>query len=352
MILHLLLGLVAQEAGMQHVRAACRPVVVHQIVQREPVHLSPVHLVVVLPAALVALVALLLSCQKIITHPSKNMNALNIEPSSLLRLGDLDIRLRVHSLRVKEQVAQFLTCFSTFQSFQAGEEEWVLNILDADMPGCRSQPGDRRLLRRESLYLSQDHQQQYFYAASDDPHAQEPMRLLFCVMLMTTKWHVLHGGLCLHAAAVSRGNWGYLFLGESGAGKSTVAFLSAAIGMPVLGEDRVFVLRNRGNGYLLASSPEFPPQFVTHPHVRPPLRGVFALSKDTINAVFPLSQLATAKALFAAFLQNPASGYIPLSAVRFAFRTACDLARRVPGYELRFRKSPDFWRQIDEQFLD
>jgi len=38
--------------------------------------------------------------------------------------------------------------------------------------------------------------------------------------------------------------------------------------------------------------------------------------------------------------------------LRRSIRTIGDLARTIPGYELHFRKSPDFWKLIDAEFPD
>jgi hypothetical protein len=52
--------------------------------------------------------------------------------------------------------------------------------------------------------------------------------LKFCLTL-ADRWHTNQGGLILHSSAVARGEDGFLFLGDSGSGKSTVARLSSSI---------------------------------------------------------------------------------------------------------------------------
>ena len=37
--------------------------------------------------------------------------------------------------------------------------------------------------------------------------------------------------------------------------------------------------------------------------------------------------------------------------MKHSFEFIAGLARKVPGYELHFRKSPDFWKLIDGQII-
>lgn len=59
----------------------------------------------------------------------------------------------------------------------------------------------------------------------------------------------------LHAAAVGVGNAVHLFVGEKGAGKSTICLGLARAGGTVLGEDHV-ILRRTGTGYLVSGGDE------------------------------------------------------------------------------------------------
>jgi hypothetical protein len=209
---------------------------------------------------------------------------------------------------------------------------------------------DTNLISSLPFDLTQGYHEQFFIASSDQ-QILAPERILFSVMYLATWWHVLNSGLCLHAAAVSRNEQGFLFLGESGAGKSTISTLSADLGIPVLAEDRVFLL-NQQNAYILAAGPHPATEYVNYSSLRPNLRGIFILIQDDDNYIKPTPHPITAKYLFAAFLQNSASGFLPSNAMAMAFKTISGIARQIPTFELHFRKSPDFWRLIDEQFPD
>jgi hypothetical protein len=169
--------------------------------------------------------------------------------------------------------------------------------------------------------------------------------------LLATQWHVERGGLGLHCCAVARRSDGFLFLGDSEAGKTTVARLSASIGHQVLGDDLNFIVRDGEVGYRLAASPSPKLSPVGYSARRPLLRGMFTLIKDGSDYLAPLSPIRTARALFDGFLdQTPHIRGLPDKMVGLAFQVACDVARRVPGYELHFRKSSNFWGLINERF--
>jgi hypothetical protein len=168
---------------------------------------------------------------------------------------------------------------------------------------------------------------------------------------LATKWHVEQGGLSIHSSAVARGDDGFLFLGHSKAGKSTVAELSAAIGLLPLGDDLNFVVRNPQNGYRLAAAPNAKIPKVSYSLEKPRLRGIFALVQDKSDHLVPIMPIKLAPILFDSFIQQtPYVRRIADKLVEKAFQTVCELARQVPGFELHFRKSPDFWKLIDEKF--
>jgi hypothetical protein len=171
--------------------------------------------------------------------------------------------------------------------------------------------------------------------------------------MLATQWHVERGGLSMHSAAVARGDDGFLFLGPSAKGKSTVARMSASVGLSALGDDLNFIIKDAGKGYRLAAtaSPMLSP--VGYSLLKPILRGVFALVQDERDYLMPMPPVQTARLLFDGFnQQTPYVRRIPDTLVVQAFHTACNIARRIPAYELHFRKSPDFWNVIHERFPD
>lgn len=172
-------------------------------------------------------------------------------------------------------------------------------------------------------------------------------------LFLASQWYAARGGVLVHSSAVMQRSRGWLFLGVSEAGKSTVAQLSDSIGYPALGDDLNFIVHEQGL-YTLAAVPSLSNKepLRNYSLLRPPLQAVFTLVQDTRDYLRRLSEADTAIALFNAYKQAPTKGNDRSSTQinSTAFRNVSDVARAVPGYELHFRKSPDFWAVIDAEF--
>jgi hypothetical protein len=206
-------------------------------------------------------------------------------------------------------------------------------------------------IRKESPSGTND--RQYIAMIVEHPEALSPTRIWGYSFYQAARWHVEHGGLNIHSSAVARGENGFLFLGVSESGKSTVAQMSHYIGLSPLGDDLNFILNDARKGYRLSAIPGAVHSTVGYSWQKPFLRGIFFLVKDRRNSLIPLSPMQLARYLFNGFnVQSPYVQQFPDVLIVMAFHTVCEIAHRVPGYELHFRKSPDFWKLINEQFPD
>ena len=317
---------------------------------------------------------------------------------SLLQLGELRVCVYAGSLSASRLVEQFLTFWSTyrFPIFYCSDEEiqhrhrkiWYLGILSPHILSEQVYPtwlseDERRICakihrtwattsffrrermsnqplwikRRPYLYIDYGSPNHSFCLISGDANDQLVNSVLVIYLLLNsihlaTWWHVLRDGLCLHSVGVVKENRGFLFLGDSEAGKTTVAKLSIACGYPALGDDLNIIMCAGESGYRLAAVPSPMLSPVGYSMLRPPLKGVFTLVQDRRDYLEPMSHRQTAHALFESFMQTPSGGKLPDEAACLAFRTCCNIARRIPGYELHFRKTSDFWEIIDERFSD
>ena len=314
--------------------------------------------------------------------------------SSLFKIGDLSICLHActpYSNRLLDQFRRLWNSYG-FHIFQYSDEEirccqgdvWYLAIVSPHKQGEETYPtwlseNERRvydqihrkwattlslmsdshtpakfqcLRLRPRLYIGPISYNQSFCLVDNEPHAQRAVAILLHSIMLATWWHVLRDGLCLHSAAVVHGDSGYIFLGDSEAGKTTVAKLSNAFGYPALGDDLNMLIRNEENSYRLAAIPSPVLSPVEYSMLRPSLRGVFALVQDDCDYLVPMAPIQTARALFDSFMQTPCGGKLPDDVIGLAFRTCCDIARRVSGYKLHFRKSPEFWKVINERFSE
>ncbi len=201
-----------------------------------------------------------------------------------------------------------------------------------------------------SSFSGQEPQLQINAIYIDALEASPYLRLMVCAIFISTLLHVKQGGLCLHSAAVSRNGKGFLFLGESGAGKRTATKMSESVGCLALGDDLNFILQASNEGYQIAMAW---PYLEGDAALRPPLLGVFKLVQDKRDYLVRLSSSQAATELFYVFKnQTSYTPRLPNNTFALGFHTICDIARHIPIYELHFRKSPDFWKLIDEQFPD
>jgi hypothetical protein len=195
-----------------------------------------------------------------------------------------------------------------------------------------------------SLYVRRLSQHQdddiFFILLTED----EPKGLpAFELIMLSNLWQLKQGFFLLHTAGVQHNGNLFLFNGPSGAGKSTVAAISYAVGDQVIDEDQVLVhslpaggFSANGWGYGIVPC-------------KTPLRAIFRLVQDSEDRLIPLNQLQVAQLVLGAHSEIM-GGMLFGDLLKRSFHLASEIARHVPGFELHFRKSPDFWKLIDAEF--
>jgi hypothetical protein len=143
-------------------------------------------------------------------------------------------------------------------------------------------------------------------------------------------------GVEVHALGLAdQDGCGYLFLGHSGAGKSTMARLwMAQPGVKLLSDDRI-ILRKHDNKLWMYGTPWHGDAGVASPD-RVPLAAIFLLEQSPSNELATLSTSKAAAELFArAFVPH----YLE-SGIRFTLDFLDQIARSVPCSILRFTPTP------------
>jgi hypothetical protein len=144
-------------------------------------------------------------------------------------------------------------------------------------------------------------------------------------------------GVEVHALGLAdEDGTGYLFLGHSGAGKSTTARLwMAESGVNLLSDDRI-ILRKHDEKYWMYGTPWHGDAGVASPD-RTPLSAIFLLEQAPCNEVASLSGPAAAAEIFArAFVPH----YLE-SGITFTLGFLDQLTRSVPCFVLRFTPTPE-----------
>jgi hypothetical protein len=178
------------------------------------------------------------------------------------------------------------------------------------------------------------------------------IHILLYILFLIACWQIQNGGLYLHSSAVlhSSTDKGFLFLGASGEGKTTVTQLSVEAGHTALGDDLNLVIQDKTNVYKLAATPSIVPTISSYSMLHPYLQGIFKLVKDDHDDLIPLSPRDLSIVMFESLKQIPKAALLPDQTLQQAFQTISSVSSCVPGFELHFKKRPDFWKLIDEQF--
>ncbi len=151
-----------------------------------------------------------------------------------------------------------------------------------------------------------------------------------------------HGGFVAHAAGIAHRGHGFLCLGPSGTGKTTLSRLST--GDVVLNDDLALVMP-AGEGWVVCGTPFTNPHQNPPHHASAPLRAVLRLRQSPDHRLEPLAPAAALAELVSsvALLSN-----LPPLAPR-VMEIASRLLEQVPCFNLHFRKDAGFWRLIEEQ---
>jgi len=139
-------------------------------------------------------------------------------------------------------------------------------------------------------------------------------------------------GVEVHACGVVDSNDdGHLFVGQSGAGKTTMARLwQKDNGATVLSDDRI-ILSKEGTGLWMYGTPWHGEAELASPEKAPP-KNVYFLAKGSKNEVIPLKQSDAASRLFSCSFPP----YYNQQALDFTLTFIAELVRSIPCYELRF----------------
>jgi hypothetical protein len=152
------------------------------------------------------------------------------------------------------------------------------------------------------------------------------------------------GGAVLHGAALVRGEGAFLFLGRSGAGKSTVSRLGMERGLTVLSDDLNALLAAGPGGATGAAvlklpfTGDFGEPGAPSPPV--PLRAVLRLEKSAEEAVTPLSRAEVVGCLLAC---SPFLNTDPYRRETLVSVLSALIPRSLPAYALRFSLTGRLW---------
>jgi hypothetical protein len=187
----------------------------------------------------------------------------------------------------------------------------------------------------------------------------EPVREIEYFLRIALALFVLErDGLLVHCAALkrpgalwTRGDAGpvFLFVGQSGSGKSTVVSLSHAAGRAVALGDDLILLRREGAGWCAYGTPFW--NFETAAREGQletgPVAGIYKLVQDRAVFAEPMSRAAaTAELVANCPIVNDQPALLPV-----LFDRCREIVSTVPIRRLHFRKDDAFWDVIGHEAL-
>ena len=160
------------------------------------------------------------------------------------------------------------------------------------------------------------------------------LRILHSLLLAT------QGGMLVHAASAVRDGRAVVFVGVSGAGKTTISRLAPPD--VTLLTDEISYLRREGDGYVAYGTPFAGELARPGENVCAPLAAVYLLAQGPENRIEPVCDADAARALLESVLFFAHDSAL----VGQVFNSVCELIQTVPIQRLTFVPDSRVWEVI------
>ncbi len=179
------------------------------------------------------------------------------------------------------------------------------------------------------LFLASDLKSGDLYVTGDTPQDVDPLgyplnQVLWILLLSRRR------GLLFHACGIDDHGKGYLFLGNSGDGKSTTAKLWFDHGITILNDDRIIVRENKGQIWMYGTP--WHGDFKEHSSRALPLHKIFFLRHGRKNACKAKSGAEAVSML----LTRSFPPFWDSEGMAFTIEFCQSLVSKIPCYELTF----------------
>jgi hypothetical protein len=163
------------------------------------------------------------------------------------------------------------------------------------------------------------------------------------MMFVLSRLLIYANGLLLHGTALLKNGYGFLFLGLSGSGKSTITRLI----MPdvCFSDDGVIVKKEKEHVHAYYSPFRQVDGNKNRDHfLKGEIKKVFFLEKAEQNRILPLRKSELMNMIIAHMIHF--YKYLDGEAARKGFFVAKDILEALPSHRLQFRKNRDIWNHI------
>ena len=242
-----------------------------------------------------------------------------------LLIGSLPLRLNSRDSSLLSAASQ------RYQRFQDTQENRF--SIEVDREPAKSEDSAAFVCDFEGARVSADSARAHFSGVCHEYALDSLLRVFL-------SWALLpQDGFLLHAASVVRDGKAYVFVGRSGAGKSTVASLSPQGSVLT---DEISLIK-RVNGEWRAFGTPFWGEFRADGiNTSAPLAGIFRLIQSSDNCVEPVRASELLKSLLPCvlFFSSEAADH------RRLLKILAAASAEIPGYCLQFQKNRSFWEVL------
>jgi len=156
-------------------------------------------------------------------------------------------------------------------------------------------------------------------------------------------------GIFIHSCGIAEGNYGYVFAGPGGSGKSTIGKLS--VPRTVICDDLVLLLKNTNGKRRIFGTPFFGDLQCVNENLN--CRALYFIEKSNTNEIIPISRMYAVAELMkegviGSFVSIP--GIQNIFSSSKLFYSILDILETVPCFRIKFKKDNSFWELINGQF--
>ncbi len=239
-----------------------------------------------------------------------------------ISIGDFPLCLRIPEGRLREEAVL------RYREFTSGAENSFEIALDRPDALGNVSPDFEYSFENAELFLGES--QAEFRGVRHEYALDSLIRILLTVALLPKQ------GFLLHAASIVRDGRAYIFMGRSGAGKSTVASLSPDGSVLT---DEISLVRFVDGEWRAHGTPfwgEFRAAGHNHHY---PIAGIYCLTQDSQDKVAPLRPKELLRAILPCVLFFSAEQ----KANEALLNILMQFVKELPCYRLHFRKGTAFW---------
>ena len=246
-----------------------------------------------------------------------------------ISIGRVPISLLIPGSNLREKA------LTRYREFKADGEPGLPVVLrsgaESDVCPAGNNPNFSYVLDDASLRL--DSSGAEFRGVRHEYALDSLIRILLTMVLLPER------GFLLHAATVVRNGRAYVFMGRSGAGKSTVASLSPA---GTVLTDEISLLRFTDGCWQAYGTPFWGEFRAAGQNEHYPIAGIYKLAQSAEDRVETLTTKEMIRALLPCVLF-----FTPrVEANRDLLRLLLQFAVQVPCYLLHFRRNDGFWKVV------